>query len=112
MTISCRFLQGFYSALKGEQVSVPTTSSVRTVGSGNKPAATSGDPGSGSDPAPPTAVVKSISPATPCLNSTFVKETVDYAMTPLDPLQVAENYDIDDLGSDDSTDEEDCPRKV
>ena len=37
-----------------------------------------------------------------------------YAMTPAenDPLYSYENYDIGNLSSDDSTDDEDCPKKV
>ena len=37
-----------------------------------------------------------------------------YAMTPAesDPLFVYENYDIANLSSEDSTDDEECPRKV
>lgn len=37
-----------------------------------------------------------------------------YAMTPAesDPLYVYENYDIANLSSEDSTDDEECPRKV
>ena len=37
-----------------------------------------------------------------------------YAMTPVDrdPLLVYENYDIANLSSEDSTDDEECPRKV
>ena len=37
-----------------------------------------------------------------------------YAMTPAesDPLYVYENYDIGNLSSEDSTDDEECPRKV
>ena len=38
-----------------------------------------------------------------------------YEMTPIqqqDPFSIYENYNIGDLGSDDSTDEEDCPKKV
>ena len=37
-----------------------------------------------------------------------------YAMTPAenDPLHIYESYDIANLSSDDSTDDEDCPKKV
>ena len=37
-----------------------------------------------------------------------------YAMTPAesDPLFAYENYDIGNLSSEDSTDDEDCPKKV
>lgn len=51
-------------------------------------------------------------PVTPSLNTTFVKETVAYTMTPVDPLEEADNYNIHDLHSEDSTDDEDCPKKV
>ena len=41
-------------------------------------------------------------------------EAQSYAMTPADsdPLYAYENYDIGTLSSDDSTDDEDCPKKV
>ncbi len=60
------------------------------------------------------------------LNTTFIKDgaaaatpqstatVMTYTMTP-DPLVEAdgnENYDLDDLCSDASTDDEDCPKKV
>ena len=43
-----------------------------------------------------------------------VNNLQSYAMTPTDsdPLHAYENYDIGNLSSDDSTDEEDCPKKV
>ncbi len=42
----------------------------------------------------------------------FYTESVSYQMTPADPLILCDNYDIKNLSSEDSTDDEDCPKKV
>lgn len=80
-------------------------------------------------PAKPTNVLSS---AESRLNATFTKESeagadifvqtpisktvapASYEMTPAenDPLYAYENYDIGNLSSDDSTDDDECPKKV
>lgn len=49
---------------------------------------------------------------TPDSGSAGSKDTGSYKMTPMDSLVECDNYDIDELGSEDSTDEEDNPKKV
>ena len=107
--LSIRFLQGFYKAVVGSIIPPANIASATEV--------TTEDP-------PPVAK--------PDFNTTFIKDTTDtqvvatttplsksasvdeYEMTPMesDPIIVCDNYNIQDLSSDDSTDDEDCPKKV
>ena len=62
-----------------------------------------------------TASASVVTPAPSLHNQSKYTVVSSYEMTPLqqqDPFSVYENYDIGDLGSDDSTDEEDCPKKT
>ncbi len=69
-------------------------------------------------PPPPLA----LSPADSRLNATFTKPThtpsivkapvTTYQMTPADPLNRCDNYDIADLSASDSTDDDEEPKKV
>ena len=118
-----RFLQGFYSALKGKPPAKgkplpPAGTNPTSTSSGGNPIPPSFGgipPSSGGNPTP--LVLDPIpecsrEPVTPSLNATFVKDTVGYAMTPVDPLIEADNYNIHDLHSEDSTDDDEFPKKV
>lgn len=62
-----------------------------------------------------TAPTSVVTPAPSSHNKPKYTVVSSYEMTPLhqqDPFSIYENYDIGDLGSDDSTDEEDCPKKT